>query len=45
VHVIDENAFMPSILCPMQVVDEVLLGMQKTKVALKGHFQIDITQV
>lgn len=45
VHVIDENAFIPKILCSEQVVDEVLLGMQKTKVALKGHFQIDITQV
>jgi len=44
-HVIDENAFVPRILCSNQVVDEVLLGMQKTKVALKGYFQIDITQV
>ncbi|MCD6571582.1 MAG: hypothetical protein J7L53_12855 [Deltaproteobacteria bacterium] len=45
VHVIGKGDFRPRILCSKEVVDEVLLGMQKTKVKLKGHFQIDITQV
>ncbi|MEA2102795.1 MAG: M17 family peptidase N-terminal domain-containing protein [Thermodesulfobacteriota bacterium] len=38
-------SFTPRVVCTEEDVDEIMLGFQKTKVRLKGHFSLEIIKV